>query len=309
MKNHNIYLYGMVLRTHAFLLKDRFPQPDTYNELKEKLSFTGGETGMAATVLASLGCRVKVDGNDQGINTGDMIRAFYAKIGVDCSRLRTVPDYDGVEDYVIVDSQNDTRTNFGQFAAYFADYYRDGIARWNTPVEEDIIGVKAAGIDPFFDKQSLLAAKLCRKHNVPFATIDEKPDKEICGAASIIAVSNEFIRDHMPEFQGGEGKARLMKKYAEYTDALVILTGGGGTTFYGRNGHIHPFQAYKVKAISTLGAGDTFKAGCVYSLMQGYDDEKTVQFASACAAVACTKFPLAYNPPTLEEITRLFNQA
>jgi sugar/nucleoside kinase (ribokinase family) len=132
--------------------------------------------------------------------------------------------------------------------------------------------------------------------------------------ASIVAVSTEFIRDQMPEYHTydpsgwKEMKGRLLKKYAEYTDALVILTGGGGTSYYGRGGEIKTFDAYKVDVVSTLGAGDTFKAGCIYSLLQGYGDDQAVRFASALAAVACTKFPLGLNPPKLAEVDLLMGR-
>ena len=56
---------------------------------------------------------------------------------------------------------------------------------------------------------------------------------------------------------------------------------------------------------STLGAGDTFKAGCVYGLLHGMSDDELVRFASACSAVAISRFPIQLNPPTLEEVEKL----
>ena len=54
-----------------------------------------------------------------------------------------------------------------------------------------------------------------------------------------------------------------------------------------------------------LGAGDTFKAGCVYGLLHGMSDEELVRFASACSAVAISRFPLPLHPPKLEEAEAL----
>ena len=51
MKNAEVYLFGQVLGTHSFLLKDGFLQPDEYSEIKEQYFLPGGETGTAATVL------------------------------------------------------------------------------------------------------------------------------------------------------------------------------------------------------------------------------------------------------------------
>ncbi|MCL1819075.1 MAG: carbohydrate kinase family protein [Oscillospiraceae bacterium] len=307
MKNHEIYLYGMVTKTNGFLLRGDFPKADDYGEVKERYTLPGGETGTAAIVLASLGCKVKLDGNYLGKYTKDLTHDFYKRIGVDALALRYDPAYDGIEEFVMVDST--TRTNFSTFAAYFEDYWQRGIIRWNTPNEDDIRNAKVAGIDPFFDKQAILAAEYCHKNNIPYVTIDEKPDNEVIKHASIAAVSSEYIRNHISDYHtpGNEkdGKIKLLKKFAEYTDALVILTGGGGTTYYGRGGEVKEFDAYKVDVVSTLGAGDSFKAGCIYALMRGYDDDTTVRFAAAVAAVACTKFPIGLNPPTLSEVEAL----
>ena len=62
------------------------------------------------------------------------------------------------------------------------------------------------------------------------------------------------------------------------------------------------FEPFKINPVSTLGAGDTFKAGCVYALLNGMGDYETVRFASAAAASACMSFPLPLNPPTINKI-------
>ena len=51
----DVYLFGQVLGTHSFLLKDGFLQPDEYAEIQAQYFLPGGETGTAATVLDSLG--------------------------------------------------------------------------------------------------------------------------------------------------------------------------------------------------------------------------------------------------------------
>lgn len=58
----DVYLYGQVLGTHSFLLRDGFLRPDEYSEIREQYFLPGGETGTAATVLDSLGVSVRMDG-------------------------------------------------------------------------------------------------------------------------------------------------------------------------------------------------------------------------------------------------------
>jgi sugar/nucleoside kinase (ribokinase family) len=300
MNKHDVYMYGMITYTTALLLRAEFPKANGGSEVKEKHFFPGGEAGAAATILASLGCKIKMDGNHMGTNTDKQVRAFYGNIGVDVSRLYFDPKYDGVDEIIIIDKN--TRTTFGQFAAYFEDFYQRNVIRWNTPVEDDIKGVKAAGIDPFFGKEAVLAARYCSNNHVPFVTVDERYDHEVCKLAEIIVVSSDWIRDFAPKYLSDDGKIELIQKYMDNTSALVIFTGGEGTTIYGRGGKIGKIDAFKVDAISTLGAGDSFRAGCIYGLTQGWSDDMIIKFSTACAAVACTKFPLAYNPPTVEEV-------
>jgi len=93
------------------------------------------------------------------------------------------------------------------------------------------------------------------------------------------------------------------------TEGLTIITQGGGDMLYARKGEeIHYMKPFDVEVKSTLGAGDTFKAGCVYGLLKGMSDEEIVRFASACSAIAISRFPLPLNPPRLEEVRELLNR-
>ncbi len=76
----------------------------------------------------------------------------------------------------------------------------------------------------------------------------------------------------------------------------------------GRNGQpMKKMKPFTTEVKSTLGAGDTFKAGCVYGLLKGMSDDEIVRFASACSAIAISRFPLPLNPPTMDEVENLIN--
>ena len=59
---------------------------------------------------------------------------------------------------------------------------------------------------------------------------------------------------------------------------------------------------FATKVESTLGEGDTFKAGCIYGLLHGFTDENIVRFAAAASSIAISRYPLPLSPPTLDEI-------
>ena len=292
----DVYLFGQVLGTHSFLLKGGFLQPDEYAEIGAQYFLPGGETGTAATVLDSLGVSVRMDGTWIGTEVAPMLQAFYRDRKVDLSPLHIWKDDPGVMDYVVIAGL--VRSPMGRFQTLFST----GKRWWNIPLEKDIVGCKAAAIDPFFGNESLLAMENCRMHNIPYVTIDSPHDSPLHQHAAVNVVSKECTG----QYYTGMHPEAVMERMMETAEGLTILTQGGGDMLYGRKGEeIHRMKPFSVKVKSTLGAGDTFKAGCVYGLLHGMSDEELVHFASACSAVAISRFPLPLHPPKLEEVRRL----
>lgn len=296
-KKHEVYLFGQILGTHSFLLKDGFLQPDEYSEIAEQYFLPGGETGTAATVLASLGVSVLMDGTWIGKSVAPMLKAFYADKTVDLSSL-CFTEEDGVMDYVVIAGL--VRSPMGRFQTLFAS----GKRWWSIPGEEDIAGCRAAAVDPYFGAESLRAAELCRKHQVPFVTIDSPHGSALHRQAAVNVVSRECTAEHY----AGMAPEDIMGLMQRETDGLTILTQGAGEMLYARKGEeIHRMKPFSVTVRSTLGAGDTFKAGCVYGLLHGMPDEELVRFAAACSAIAVSRFPLPLNPPKPEEVRSLIH--
>ena len=292
----DVYLFGQVLGTHSFLLRDGFLKPDEYSEISQQYFLPGGETGTAATVLDALGASVVMDGTWIGTQVAPMLRAFYADKNVDLSPLNFVEDDPGVMDYVVIARL--VRSPMGRFQTLFAT----GRRWWSVPRESDIAGCRAAAVDPYFGEESLLAAKLCQRHGIPYVTIDCPHDSPLHRRAAVNVVSKECTAEHY----AGMAPEAVMTLMQAHTDGLTILTQGGGDMLYGRRGEpIRRMKPFSVAVRSTLGAGDTFKAGCVYGLLHDMDDEALVRFASACSAVAISRFPLPLNPPKLDEVMKL----
>lgn len=291
--SYEVYMHGQILGTHSFYLRDGFLQPDEYSELSAKYFLPGGETGTAATVLASLGVNVKIDGTHIGTEVAPMLKAFYEGKSVDLSSLYFDPDYEGLMDYVVVADL--VRSPMGVFQSLYANKEK----RWNAPKEEDIVKAKVAGIDPFFLEETLMTAQLCVKNHVPYVTIDCPHTNYLHQHAAINVVSKECLSEHYK----GEEKEAVFQKLIETTDGLVIITTGHNDMIFGRKSTgIHYMPVFTADVKSTLGAGDTFKAGCIYGLLHGYSDEALVRFASAASSIAISRYPLPLNPPTLEEI-------
>ncbi|MDF2590238.1 MAG: sugar kinase, ribokinase [Anaerocolumna sp.] len=294
MEEKTIYMYGMILVTNSFLLSNNFPKAEGYGDIHKRYILTGGETGTAAIVLANLGCKLILDGTHLGTITEPINRECFHKLNVDISRLTYDNTYDGCLDYVFIDK--DTRTIFGSFGEYFNKKH------WNTPSIKDIEAANVVALDPFFMDETMLVVRYCRETGTKYATIDCEYDSDINRYCEINAISHSFLDDHYPNLSYEE----LHHKYTENTDGLVIFTMGSKPIMYGRKGEpIKYYKTYPITPISTLGAGDCFKAGTIYALNEGMNDYEIVSFASATSAVACLGYPIEYNPPTLEKIRKM----
>ena len=296
--NYEIYMHGQILGTHSFLLKGEFLQPDEYSEIKAKYFLPGGETGTAATVLSSLGATVKIDGTHIGTEVAPLLREFYKNKTVDLSSLYFDSDYEGLMDYVVIAGL--VRSPMGVFQSLYEEGAKK---RWNMPKEEDIKNCKVAAIDPYFMEETQAAAELCIKHNKPFVTIDCHHDSFLHKHCAVNVVSKECTGSEQYKDKSIE---EIYKLLTDNTDGLVIITRGEKEMIYGRKGQsMKKMLPFSVEIKSTLGAGDTFKAGCVYGLLHGMSDDEIVRFASACSAIAISRFPLPLNPPTMEEVKKL----
>ena len=296
--NYEIYMHGQILGTHSFLLKGEFLKPDEYSEIKSKYFLPGGETGTAATVLSSLGATVKIDGTHIGTEVAPLLREFYKNKTVDLSSLYFDSDYEGLMDYVVIAGL--VRSPMGVFQSLYEEGAKK---RWNMPKEEDIKNCKVAAIDPYFMEETQAAAELCIKHNKPFVTIDCHHDSFLHKHCAVNVVSKECTGSEQYKDKSIE---EIYKLLTDNTDGLVIITRGEKEMIYGRKGQsMKKMLPFSVEIKSTLGAGDTFKAGCVYGLLHGMSDDEIVRFASACSAIAISRFPLPLNPPTMEEVKKL----
>lgn len=292
----NIYMHGQILGTHSFYLKDGFPVPDEYSELSMKYFLPGGETGTAGTVLASLGANVKMDGTHIGTEVAPMLKRFYENKSVDLSSIYFDPEYEGLMDYVLISGMD--RTPMGTFQTLYAS----GIKRWNRPKEADIAAADVVGIDPFFQEETDEAARLCVKMGKPYVTIDCPHGTYLNEHCAVNVVSKECLGNDYP----GMDREEVFNLIVNDTDGLVIITSGSKDMLYGRKGEaMKRMKPFNIEVRSTLGAGDTFKAGCLYALAEGMTDDEMVRFASACSAIAISRFPLPLNPPTLSEVKEL----
>ncbi len=292
-KAFDAYLYGMISPSTVHILREdfRFPGPNTYAEIGRTLPSIGGEAANSAIIMSKLGLKTRLDGNWIGRESLDGIKGALAGYGVDVSRLLGM---DGAGTAEIVIADDSTRTVFGRYAAFHS-----GPRQWNTPDEEDIRSAGIACLDPYFREESRLAARICVDAGVPYVTLDCRHDDDMARNAEAVVISHE-LRD---QAYGGMDESRMFGLFHESCRGLVIFTFGHKDALYARPGQsVKKRTPYAIKPLDTTGAGDSFRGAVAYGLFKGWDDDRTVEFASAVAACVCMTTPHALNAPGLDGV-------
>ncbi|WKZ68996.1 MAG: ribokinase [Melioribacteraceae bacterium] len=85
----------------------------------------------------------------------------------------------------------------------------------------------------------------------------------------------------------------------------VLVTLGEKGSLLVNNNSVKHFETYKVKAVDTTAAGDSFNGALAYSLSIGKSIEEAIHFASYAAAISVTRMGAQTSMPTLREVESL----
>lgn len=287
-----VYLYGHVTAGIMHRLRDAFPAANGYGEIVATAENYCGEATGSALVLRRLGVPVEVEGNWIGDNeTGRRTLAFLRGRGVGVEGLKVKSGYAGVTEVVFTDRT--TRTVFGRYIDLFTT-----TVQWEAPDPERIATARMVCIDPGFGETSRTVARIAGERGIPFVTSDSPLDSILTTGAAATVISHEGLAAQ-PSL-GDEREA--FERYCEACPGLVVFTHGEGTIWWGRGRQRGESEAFAVETIDTAGAGDSFRGGLIYGLLQGWPDARAIRFATAVAALVCTTFPGVLGSPDLATV-------
>ena len=292
MKPYDVYSYGVVSSSTLYGIRGAFPAPEGYAEIDDVRHMTGGEAANSSIVLSRLGARVKLDGNWLGADeSGKRTKALLSDYQIDTSRLPLRKGYAGVQEVVF--AAQGTRTVFGSYSRLLED------TAWNMPQESDITQAKVICLDPFFAQPAARVAEIAFHADIPVVTVDCQYDNPLLRHTSAVVIAESFIRDNYPKREPQD----LFREYQAATIGLVIFTFGDAPVWYARPDEtVRFFEPYSVDPVDTTGGGDSFRAGIVFGFLEGWDEDKTIDFAAAVAAITCTRYPGVLNAPTFDEV-------
>jgi sugar/nucleoside kinase (ribokinase family) len=262
---------------------EQFPAPGSKVQASEFLITSGGQAGNAAVAIARLGVRTSYIGalgdlDDDVANT--IIKTFAAE-NIDVSRAIRVPGARSSVSTIMIDSTGEkmiaTRRNQGLSEAVPAD------------PEAAVAEIDAVMLDNRYSNISLPICLAAKARGIPRVLDFDKPtpaSDPLLQACTHVICSADAIRESTGL---ADIPAALMKLGEGYDGFLAVTDGPDGV--YWRDGKtVRHMPAFKVKAVDTLGAGDTYHGAFATRLAETGDEIESMRFAAAAAAIKCTRF-------------------
>jgi len=125
-------------------------------------------------------------------------------------------------------------------------------------------------------------------------------------ASSHLVFSSESLQQTADVADDGEA----LKKIARLTSSFLAGTRGPrGTIWLDEQQKLQETPAFPVHTVDTLGAGDVFHGAFALAVTEKRELRDALRFASAAAALKCTRFGGALAAPQRTEVERLLSQA
>lgn len=159
-------------------------------------------------------------------------------------------------------------------------------------------------VDDVDENAAIQAAVLARAAGVP---VTSDIDKIKTHTETLIrTVTLPIFDDQVPlALTGTSDPERALRKLRRLNDGLLCMTLGENGSLALEGDRVHHSPAFKVDVKDTTGAGDVFRAGFIYGLLQGWSVPELLRFANAAAALSCTKLGAIASVPALNEVLAL----
>jgi sugar/nucleoside kinase (ribokinase family) len=253
----------------------------------------GGQVATTLAACAALGLRAAYIGTFGDDGNGQRARDALTAAHVDTSHAvaRNAPNRHAV---ILVDERNGDRTVVWQ---------RD--PRLSLRVDELpgalIAGARLLHVDDLDEDASIAAARIAAGGGIP---VTSDIDRVSESTHALIALSTvPIFSAHVPATLTGERDPERALRALRRSHAgwLCVTLGTDGAMLLDGD-RLHHVPAFPVDAADTTGAGDVFRAGFIYALLQSRSPTEILRFASAAAAISCTREGAMTSVPALDHV-------
>jgi sulfofructose kinase len=269
------------LATQDFIFSvDELPSRPEKTRARAMVAAGGGLAATAAVAVARLGGEVTLATRLGDDFIGDQIVSELMGEGVDCALVQRFPGTTSSVSAVLVLPDGERLVvNHGD------DAIPDDPTWLPAKLPDKIAAVHG---DTRWEAGALHMFAAARGKGVPAVLdVERAPEREeLLGAATHAVFSAQGLREYLRQSDIPAAVASLAKRHGTF---IAVTDGAQGTFFAGPSGQGH-VPSFPVRAVDTLGAGDTFHGALTLGLGEGMDEVTALRFASAAAALKCTRF-------------------
>lgn len=243
----------------------------------------GGMAANAAAAIARLGGEAVFWGPTGQDTVASIIREQLAADGVDVGYLRAFPDRTSSHSAVIVDGRGE------RLVVGYRGTALQAPAGWLPTAQLSTANALLA--DVRWPEGAAEALRAARTAGIPAILDAEIADAEILERLAGIADHVIFSERGLAAWSPGDMEGGLHRALSKGARVAAVTLGAKGVTWLESDspGELRHLPAHTVTVVDTLAAGDVFHGAYTLALAQGQAPAAAMRFASAAAAIKCTR--------------------
>lgn len=294
----SVLVAGVAVLDFVFHM-DTFPDKPEKYRAKDSAIVGGGNAANSSVAIARLGGDARLAarlGDDQ---VADMILAGLANDGVDCTLVRRFQERRSSFSSIYLDASGERQIM----------NYRDNDLTMDVGWLVDTMPEQfdAALADTRWPDGALAAMEAAKARNVPGIIDAEAPVHEAEDALQI-ASHIAFSDQGASEFTGETDAERAALAAQAQLPGRVLVTHGERGVVTIDDGRPVWHAAFPVAVVDTLGAGDVWHGAFALALGEGQSEADAIRFASAAAAIKCTRSGGRDGAPTRAETEQFLEE-
>jgi sulfofructose kinase len=280
-----------------FLFKvERFPAPGTKMRAADLVATTGGCAANAAVAVARLGGRARFAGPLGTDDASDRFLASLAKTGVDPSGVLRVEGGSIPVSGIFID-----HTGEKMVATMHGRGLDDA-----TPTDPAAL---VSDIDVLLVDNRFLnfVRPICAAAAARGIPVVLDIDKATRTSDPLFATASHLIfsSEALMATTGIADLGAALTSITTNARGFLAVTNGPDHVLWIEDGAVRRLPVFKVEAIDTLGAGDSFHGAFALALAERMDPIAAMRFGAAAAAIKCTRFGGISGTPSRKEVDAL----
>ena len=275
-----------------------FPDHPTKTPAHRHHRGVGGMSGNAAIALARLGARVDFCGPVGDDDTAEVFEQVLRREGVGLSGLRRVPGASSSVSSIIVDRHGERMIFNAKGSALDAP----------GPFDPSVLdGIDFVLVDPRCPAWAEAALHEAHRRGIPSMLDGEVSPRADLQRLVPLADWRVFSERGLLAYADGEPEVVLQQLAAQDSSRRVVRTlGAQGVQWCDVQGRLQQMTAVHAgPVVDTLGAGDVFHAALGLALAEGQPERAALRFASAAAAIKCSRADGIAGAPNRAEVQAL----